>query len=59
MLSSDNNLILSFNILDNDLKVLNIEGKFSIENDFYPLDLKLKMNNKQTLSKKKGLNNGK
>ena len=35
---------LSFNILDNDLKVLNLEGKFSIENDFYPLDLKLKMN---------------
>ena len=35
---------LSFNILENDLKVLNLEGKFSIENDFYPLDLKLKMN---------------
>ena len=35
---------LSFDILENDLKVLNLEGKFSIENDFYPLDLKLTMN---------------
>ena len=35
--------MMSFDIVDNSQKILDLNGKFSIEQDYYPLEMKLKM----------------
>ncbi len=37
--------VMSFDIINNSQKTLGLEGNFSIEEDFYPLDMKLNMRN--------------
>ena len=37
--------VMSFDIIEDSQKTLGLEGNFSIEEDFYPLDLKLDMKN--------------